>query len=97
VGGGAPVRIRPLAFWVAVLMAMLLPVFRICKWARGCFVFCTREAFEKAGGFDERYFASEEIHFSQALKRHGRFVMLRGMVTPRRASSTPTASARVSG
>ena len=36
-----------------------------------------RDAFERAGGFDERYFASEEIHLSRALKRLGRFVILR--------------------
>jgi len=80
VGGGAAVRFDRSPFWVTLLMLMLLPVFRICKWAAGCFVFCTREGFEKSGGFDERYFASEEIHFSQALKRHGRFVILRTMV-----------------
>lgn len=80
VGGGAAVRFDRSPFWVSVLMWFLLPVFRICKWAAGCFVFCTRDAFEKAGGFDERYFASEEIFFSQALKRHGRFVVLRAMV-----------------
>src|SRR5947208_3135544 len=33
-------------------------------------------ALERAGGFDERYFASEEIHLSRALKRVGRFVIL---------------------
>ena len=36
-----------------------------------------RDAFERVGGFDERYFASEEIHLSRAVKKHGRFVILR--------------------
>jgi glycosyltransferase involved in cell wall biosynthesis len=81
VGGGAPVRLDRAPPWLAMFMRLLIPVFRIFRWAAGCFVFCTRDAFEKAGGFDERYFASEEIHFSQALKRHGRFVILRTMVT----------------
>ena len=80
VGGGAPVRLDRTPWWLAPFMRLLIPVFRLFKWAAGCFVFCTREAFEKAGGFDEQYFASEEIHFSQALKRHGRFVILRSMV-----------------
>ena len=80
VGGGAPVWMDRSPWWLTMFMHMLLPVFRLFKWAAGCFVFCTREAFEKAGGFDEQYFASEEIHFSQALKRHGRFVILRGSV-----------------
>jgi glycosyltransferase involved in cell wall biosynthesis len=42
------------------------------KWACGAYVFCTRDAFIETGGFDERYYASEEIHFSRALRRWGR-------------------------
>jgi len=80
-GGGAPVRFDRAPPWVRVLMAVLTPTFRLARWAAGCFVYCTREVFEKTGGFDERYYASEEIHFSQAMKRHGRFVTLRSFVT----------------
>jgi GT2 family glycosyltransferase len=45
--------------------------------AAGCFIFCSRAAFEAAGGFDETLFATEEIALSRALKRQGRFVILR--------------------
>jgi len=44
--------------------------------AGGCFLFARRTAFEAAGGFDERYFASEEIHIRLALGRLGRFAMV---------------------
>ena len=44
---------------------------RTFKWACGAYVFCTHEAFIETGGFDERYYASEEIHFSRALRRWG--------------------------
>jgi glycosyltransferase involved in cell wall biosynthesis len=44
---------------------------RRLRWACGAYVFCRREAFEAIGGFDQRYYASEEIHFSRALKRWG--------------------------
>ena len=81
VGGGAPVRFDTTTWGVRCLMAMIVPMFRVVRWAAGCFVFCTREGFEKAGGFDEEYFAAEEIAFSQALKRHGRFVIVRSFVT----------------
>src|SRR6185436_3965835 len=50
---------------------------QMAQWAPGCFIFAERTAFERAGGFDERYFASEEIHLSRALKRLGPFVLLR--------------------
>jgi hypothetical protein len=39
-------------------------------------VFARREAFEAVGGFDERYFASEEIHLRLALGKRGRFAMV---------------------
>jgi glycosyltransferase involved in cell wall biosynthesis len=81
VGGGAAVRFETAPRWAHVLMKLFVPMFRILKWAAGCFVFCTREGFEKTGGFDETYFAGEEIIFSMALKRHGRFVIVRPMVT----------------
>ncbi|CAA9304038.1 MAG: hypothetical protein AVDCRST_MAG71-290 [uncultured Lysobacter sp.] len=49
----------------------------MARLAPGCFIFCRREAFEAAGGFDERYFAGEDIALSRALARQGRFVILR--------------------
>jgi GT2 family glycosyltransferase len=48
--------------------------------AAGCFVYCRRDAFEAAGGWDERHFAGEEIMLSFALRKQGRFVMLREAV-----------------
>ena len=81
VGGGAGVAMDEHApAWTHRVMTFLLPVFYLMKWAAGCFLFCRRDAFEATGGFDETYYAAEEIHFSQALKRHGRFVMLRERV-----------------
>lgn len=83
VGGGAPVRIEPAPAWVRAFMALCFTpfYFRLARWAAGCFVFCTRAAFEAVGGFDERYYASEEIGLSRALKRVGRFVILPSAVT----------------
>jgi len=83
VGGGAPVRLDAAPGWARAFMRFVFVpcYFRIARWAAGCFVFCTRAAFEAAGGFDERYYASEEIHLSRALKRQGRFAMLGHFVT----------------
>jgi glycosyltransferase involved in cell wall biosynthesis len=81
VGGGAGVRYAVNdPRWAAVVTAVIIWVMRRTKWAAGCFVFARKDVFDRVGGFDERYFASEEIHFSRAVKKHGRFVMLDGAV-----------------
>ncbi len=46
------------------------------KVAAGAYVYCLYEAWSESGGFDERYYAGEEIAFSRRLKRWGR---LRGL------------------
>lgn len=68
------------SFAARLLTFMLMRLLITLRLAAGCFLFCTREAFERAGGFDERFFASEEIWMSRALKRQGLFVMVRDHV-----------------
>jgi glycosyltransferase involved in cell wall biosynthesis len=77
VGGGA--RLRPDAgtpFWLAHLAVLTVAFMRLLRWAAGCFIFVRRDAFAAVGGFDERYYATEEIVLSRALKKRGRFVIL---------------------
>lgn len=82
VGGGAPVRFDQAPRWIdAFLGVFVLFYFRLARWAAGCFIFCTRAAYDATGGFDETLYASEEIFFSRALKRVGRFVILKERVT----------------
>ena len=80
--GDAPAYAHRLLRLVAGTMARL-------RLAAGCFVYCRRDAFEAAGGWDERHFAGEEIMLSLALRREGRFVMLREAVatSPRKFTS----------
>lgn len=81
-GGGSAVRFDGhVPRYAKLMQPMLVRVFRAAGLACGCFLFCTRRAFEAAGGFDESLFASEEITMSRALKRQGRFVVLRQEVT----------------
>jgi glycosyltransferase involved in cell wall biosynthesis len=80
-GGGSSAVFEPSApRWAKRAIAVAAFVMRHARWAPGCFFFAERAAFERAGGFDERYFASEEIHLSRAMKRVGRFVVLRESV-----------------
>jgi len=81
VGGGCLVRFDGrVPRYGRVLIALVLPVYRALGLAAGCFLFCTRQAFDAVGGFDERLFAAEEAVLSRALRRRGRFVLLRTAV-----------------
>jgi glycosyltransferase involved in cell wall biosynthesis len=81
VGGGAPARLDDASpGYAKFLMWLVAVVSRPLRIAGGCYFFCTRAAFEKTGGFDERLFAGEEIWLSRALRRHGRVAILRETV-----------------
>jgi len=81
-GGGSAVSFdEEIPRYAQLMQPALVRLFRASGLACGCFLFCTREAFDAAGGFDEALFASEEIGMSLALKRQGRFVVLRESVT----------------
>lgn len=77
-GGGAAVRLSGRQrLHMRLLLAGLMRVFRWTRIAPGCFLFCQREAYVAVGGFDERYYAGEDVAMSRALARRGRFVILR--------------------
>jgi glycosyltransferase involved in cell wall biosynthesis len=82
VGGGACVRFDEgrLPLYARFLELILPTMLRLLRLAPGCFVFCTRQAYLTAGGFDETLFVAEEVDFAQRLKRQGRFVILREFV-----------------
>lgn len=65
---------------------------RMMKLPAGGFFFVEATAFRKVGGFDEQYFASEELHLGRQLKKLGR---LRILPTP--ALTSPRKLERYSG
>ncbi|HXY37212.1 MAG TPA: hypothetical protein VEI07_23485, partial [Planctomycetaceae bacterium] len=69
-----------LPLWGRLMIASFRPMYRLVRIASGSFLFCTRQAFAAVGGFDETLFAAEEAMMSKALRRHGRFVVLRETV-----------------
>ena len=82
IGGGCAVRLHGNARPVEKLFAALvMRMFRLTRIAPGCFVFCTRTAFDTAGGFDESLYAAEDVALSRTLARQGRFVILRESVS----------------
>lgn len=81
VGGGCAVRFDgPVPTYARVGIPIFCWIYRQVRLAAGCFLFCTRSAFEAIGGFNESLYASEECWVSLALRRHGRFVILREAV-----------------
>lgn len=76
IGGGASFQFDEAPLYGRLMNSTCVILFRMTRLAAGCFVFCTKEAFEITGGFDETYFGAEEIIFSRALKKHGKFRML---------------------
>jgi len=80
-GGGCAVNFDgQLPRYARLAFPVMVRLFRATGFACGCFLFCTRRAFDAVGGFDETLFASEEITMSRALKRQGPFVVLRESV-----------------
>jgi len=81
-GGGCAFRFGGrLPLYGRILQAVAGPLYRTVGLASGCFLFCAREAFRATGGFDERLFGAEEAAMSRALRRQGKFVVLRESVT----------------
>lgn len=88
IGGGALVSWSgPAKLWAEIGLRTWNLLSRITRWAPGGFFFARRAAFEQVGGFDERYFATEELDLSRKLKRMGRMVILteRFATSPRKA------------
>jgi len=82
VGGGCHFRFDGrIPFYGRCLEVFADVVYPIVRLASGCFLFCTREAFDAVGGFDEARFAGEEAAMSIALRRHGKFVIVPQTVT----------------
>jgi glycosyltransferase involved in cell wall biosynthesis len=81
-GGGCTIQFEGrIPLYARTLIALTMPVYRRFRLAAGCFLFCTRAAFEAAGGFDATLYAAEEAVMSRALARQGPFVVLRERVT----------------
>ncbi len=80
-GGGATIRFRGRISATARMTTWLMQVpMHLGGMVGGCFMFMTRDAFEAVGGYDESFYASEEIWLAKALQREGRFVILRQFV-----------------
>ena len=81
IGGGAAVRFdEPTPRWAKLALPACIWLARRFRITGGCFLFCSRVAFEAVGGFDEALFAAEEIRLCRQLRIRGDFVILRQAV-----------------
>jgi hypothetical protein len=58
--------------WARVSLPLLMTLYRWARLTPGAFLFCTREAFDAVGGFDESVFGGEEVLMARALDRFAR-------------------------
>ncbi len=77
-GGSARVAMDGFVpIWGRMLLRGFSSVYFGLNLGAGAFLFTTRRNFDSIGGFDEQYFAGEEVYFSIALKKLGGFKVLR--------------------
>jgi glycosyltransferase involved in cell wall biosynthesis len=77
-GGSARVAMDGfIPLWGRILLRGFSSVYFGLNLGAGAFLFTTRRNFEAISGFDEQYFAGEEVYFSLALKKLGGFKVLR--------------------
>jgi glycosyltransferase involved in cell wall biosynthesis len=72
IGGGCLVKLDQRLPIANLLVMTWNFISRICRWAAGSFVFCDAKVFRQLGGFSQELFASEEVEFSQRLKKAAR-------------------------
>ena len=77
-GGGARIVVDgSIPLWSRVFTTTFCALYFALKLGAGAFLFTTRKNFDTVGGFDEKLFIGEEIYFSIALRKLGRFRVLR--------------------
>jgi len=79
-GGSFPTFEGNTILLAKILTPVLRFVFYLKGLAAGAYMFCTRDSFEKAGGFDPKFFAAEEVHLANKLHKYGTFKTIKSRV-----------------
>jgi glycosyltransferase involved in cell wall biosynthesis len=76
-GGGARVKVEEkIPLWARASLNFFCVLYFALNLGAGAFLFTTRKNYDEAGGFDESLFIGEEVYFSIALRKLGRFKIL---------------------
>ncbi|MDQ3118345.1 MAG: glycosyltransferase [Verrucomicrobiota bacterium] len=77
-GGSARIALdAKVPLWARLFLGIFCALYFRANLGVGAFIFTRRTSFEAVGGFDEQYFAGEEVYLTLALKKLGPFVILR--------------------
>ena len=77
-GGSARVAADgAIPLWGRIFITVFCAIYFANNLGAGAFLFTTRQNFDAVGGFDEQLFIGEEVYFSLAMKKLGRFKILR--------------------
>jgi glycosyltransferase involved in cell wall biosynthesis len=74
-GGCVPEFKDPRPLWARIIIWFAVKLARRIRLVGGAFQFCTRDAFNAIGGYEESLVAGEDLAFCQAIKKVGRFVV----------------------
>lgn len=81
-GGSARIALDgEVPLWARIFLRVFSALYFGANLGVGAFIFTRRENFEAIGGFDEQYFAGEEMYLSEALKTLGPFKILPEPIT----------------
>jgi GT2 family glycosyltransferase len=76
-GGSAHVDVGgKIPTWSRIFLKIFCAIYFALKLGAGAFLFTTKKNFKAVGGFDERLFIGEEVYFSLALRKLGKFKIL---------------------
>ena len=77
-GGGSRVTVSgEIPLWSRIGLKIFCGFYFGLNLGAGAFLFTSKKTFEAIGGFDESLFIGEEVYFSLALRKLGRFRILR--------------------
>jgi len=81
-GGSARIALdAQVPFWARVFLRIFALFYFGANLGVGAFIFMAGENFERAGRFDEQFFAGEEMYLTQELKKLGPFTLLAHPIT----------------
>ena len=81
IGGSARVAVAgAIPRWARIFLRIFSTIYFGLNFGAGAFLFTSRKTFDAIDGFNEELFIGEEIFFSFALRRIGRFKVLRAPI-----------------